>query len=222
MDQGVGRSRTDRTSRRTLVERSGSPTDAAPPPAALASFRRLSRRSRIFVAAAAVVVIAIAAVVAYVVSARTSPSSRQVIAPSATAEPPFRLTQYVTDHAGALTDSGRANVESAIDKLYSDRRIRLWVVYVGSFGAQLAVTWTESTVRTSDFGDRDALLAVATVESIWVHGAGEYRRHHLEPSRESAAQRDRTRAAPQRFQRRGRRGCQRPRQHGGLTRLHGV
>ncbi len=85
-----------------------------------------------------------------------------LLAPPAGAQPPFRLADYVTDNAGILSDSGRAAVTSAVDKLYTDRHIRLWVVYVDNFSGQSAVNWAQRTMRTSDLGDYDALLAVAT------------------------------------------------------------
>jgi uncharacterized membrane protein YgcG len=82
--------------------------------------------------------------------------------PVARAEPPFALSEYVTDKASVLTPSNRSDVVSAVDKLYNDRKIRLWVVYVEDFSGQGAVSWAQSTMRTSDFGTFDALLAVAT------------------------------------------------------------
>lgn len=85
-----------------------------------------------------------------------------LLAPTAGAQPPFRLTGYVTDNVGALSDSGRADVRSAIDSLYAERHIRLWVVYVDNFSGQTAVNWAQKTMRTSDLGDYDALLAVST------------------------------------------------------------
>ena len=36
----------------------------------------------------------------------------------------------MTDNAGVLSASGRSDVQAAVDKLYNDKRIRLWVVYV--------------------------------------------------------------------------------------------
>src|SRR3984893_14367898 len=87
-----------------------------------------------------------------------------VVAPSATAQPPFRLGGYITDNAGALNDSGRAAIQTATGKLYSDRHIQLWVVFVDDFSGQPAVSWTQSTRAASDLGDFDALLAVATVD----------------------------------------------------------
>ena len=58
-------------------------------------------------------------------------------------------------------------VRAAVNKLYNDRRIRLWVVYVDSFSGQGAVGWAESTMQISDFGDQDALLAVATEDRAY-------------------------------------------------------
>jgi uncharacterized membrane protein YgcG len=87
-----------------------------------------------------------------------------LLAPLAAAEPPFRLPGYVTDNAGVLNDADRAEVTSAIDSLYNSRKTRLWVVYVDSFSGQPAETWARNTMRASDLGDFDALLAVATVD----------------------------------------------------------
>jgi TPM domain len=85
-----------------------------------------------------------------------------LLAPAASSEPPFRLPGYVTDNAGALSGAQRAQVTSAVDKLYSERKTRLWVVYVDTFSGQGAVPWAQSTRQISDLGDFDALLAVAT------------------------------------------------------------
>jgi TPM domain len=84
------------------------------------------------------------------------------LAPPATAQSPFRLADYITDHAGALSKSGRSAATSAVDKLYADRHIRLWVVYVDDFSGQTPTTWAQRTVDSSGLGDYDALLAVAT------------------------------------------------------------
>jgi uncharacterized membrane protein YgcG len=85
-----------------------------------------------------------------------------LVAPPAAAQPPFRLPGYVTDNAGVLSDSGRAAVTSAVDKLYVDRHVRLWVVYVDNFSEQSPANWAQRTIRDSDLGDYDALLAVST------------------------------------------------------------
>src|ERR1700722_118432 len=85
-----------------------------------------------------------------------------LLAPTAGAQPPFQLPGYVTDNAGALSVSGRANVAAAVDKLYADRPIRLWVVYVHDFSGQSAASWGQRTIHASDLGTYDALLAVST------------------------------------------------------------
>jgi predicted nucleic acid-binding Zn-ribbon protein len=83
--------------------------------------------------------------------------SALVVAPSAAAQPPLRLSTYITDDVGALNGSGRAALES-------DRRVQLWVVFVDNFSGQPAVSWAQSTRAASDLGDFDAVLAVATVD----------------------------------------------------------
>lgn len=87
-----------------------------------------------------------------------------LLAPSAVAEPPFRLPDYVTDNAGVLNDKQLGDVQKAVDKLYNDRHVRLWVVYVDSFSPQGAVAWAQSARSISDLGDQDAVLAIATEE----------------------------------------------------------
>lgn len=89
-----------------------------------------------------------------------------LVAPSAVADPPFRVPDYLTDNAGALSQGQRVQVENAVDQLYNERRVRLWVVYVDSFD-QDPVGWARVTAQISDFGDRDALLAVATGERAY-------------------------------------------------------
>jgi hypothetical protein len=84
-----------------------------------------------------------------------------LLAPAASSEPPFRLPTYVTDNVGVLDAAGFARVQDAVDELYSERRIRLWVVYVENFSGRGAVNWAQDTMRTSDFGDQDAILAIA-------------------------------------------------------------
>ncbi len=85
-----------------------------------------------------------------------------LLAPSAVAEPPFRLPDQVTDNAGALNNRQLADVQKSVDKLYNDRHVRLWVVFVQSFAPQGAVGWAQQTQKISDLGNEDAILAVAT------------------------------------------------------------
>ena len=87
-----------------------------------------------------------------------------LLAPAAGGTPPFRLPGYVTDSARVLNGSQLSDVKRAVDQLYNERQIRLWVVYVDSFSGQGAVNWAESTRRASDLGDEDAILAVATTD----------------------------------------------------------
>ncbi|WP_445165928.1 TPM domain-containing protein [Mycolicibacterium sp. Dal123E01] len=121
-----------------------------------------------------------------------------LVAPVAAAEPPFRLPDYVTDNAGALANGRLADVQHAVDTLYRDRHIRLWVVYVDSFAPKTAVSWAEATRLISDLGDQDAILAVATqqrsyaflVKSSAVGGAStqidDLRRDKIEPALHSS------------------------------------
>ncbi|MGB3485595.1 MAG: TPM domain-containing protein, partial [Mycobacterium sp.] len=83
---------------------------------------------------------------------------------TATAEPPFRVPTQVTDNAGALSGSEAADVQSALDTLYYDKRVKLWVVFVDSFDGRGGVNWTQDTMRMSGFGDDDAMLAVAIAD----------------------------------------------------------
>ncbi|OCB53933.1 hypothetical protein A5722_23300 [Mycobacterium vulneris] len=87
-----------------------------------------------------------------------------VVAPGAAAEPPLRLATQLTDNAGVLSAAQRGNVQRAIDRLYDDRHIKLWVVFTEDFARQNPVGWAQNTMQLSDFGDDDALLAVATVD----------------------------------------------------------
>jgi chromosome segregation ATPase len=90
-----------------------------------------------------------------------------LVAPAATADPPFRLQDYVTDNAGALSGGGRSDVQQAVNKLYNDRRVRLWVVFVDSFDGKSAMGWAQSTRSISDLGGEDAILAIATADRAY-------------------------------------------------------
>ncbi|WAC93382.1 TPM domain-containing protein [Mycobacterium sp. Aquia_213] len=78
------------------------------------------------------------------------------------AQPPSKLTDHITDNTGALTDSDRATVSSAIDRLYQDQHVQLWVVYVDNFNRFKPENWADKTRTASGMDDHDALLAVAT------------------------------------------------------------
>lgn len=95
-----------------------------------------------------------------------------LLAPTADSTPPFRLPGYVTDQAKVLSGSQRGDVEAAVDQLYKERQVRLWVVYVDSFSGQGSVNWAESTRRESDLSNEDAILAVATKDRSYAFLAG--------------------------------------------------
>ncbi|MBN9636050.1 MAG: TPM domain-containing protein, partial [Actinobacteria bacterium] len=84
-----------------------------------------------------------------------------LVAPAASAEPPMRLPDYVTDRADALNAQQRSEVSGAVQQLYDKRGTRLWVVYVDSFSGADPRGWAENTWRQSFLGDHDAILAVA-------------------------------------------------------------
>src|SRR6201998_565160 len=83
------------------------------------------------------------------------------------AQPPAKLTDHITDSSGVLTDSSRATVSSAIDRLYRDRHVQLWVVYVDNFSRVKPDNWADRTRSESGMGDNDALLAVATNTKLY-------------------------------------------------------
>jgi hypothetical protein len=136
-------------------------------------------RRRVLVVTPAVLLIAVGAcgtsteqrgptTVAAKTSAATASTTQSTAA--AGAQAPLALHQYVTDLAGAFNPAGLNQVEAAIDRLYNDRRIRLWVVFVRDFSrmkpglsaADNAVAWAQKTMQVSNFGATDAVFAVAT------------------------------------------------------------
>lgn len=90
-----------------------------------------------------------------------------LVAPGAAAEPPMRLATQLTDNAGALSSPQRASVQRALDQLYDTKRIQLWVVFVEDFSGENQSGWARNTIRLSDLGDDDALLAVATKDRAY-------------------------------------------------------
>ncbi|WP_024793239.1 TPM domain-containing protein [Tomitella biformata] len=79
----------------------------------------------------------------------------------ATAQAPLNMPTQITDTNGSLGGS-TAEVQAAIDKLYSDTKIQLWVVYVDSFDGQTNEQWARQTYQMSQLGDNAIMLAVAT------------------------------------------------------------
>lgn len=95
-----------------------------------------------------------------------------LLAPPGQAKPPFRLPSQIVDGANALSGQDMNHVTQAIDKLYADRHVRLWVVYVDTFSGQDAEPWARATLEASDLGSYDALLAVATTDRAYAFLAG--------------------------------------------------
>ncbi|WP_222596290.1 TPM domain-containing protein [Pseudonocardia sulfidoxydans] len=85
----------------------------------------------------------------------------------ASAEPPLRAGDRITDNAGALDASGRARVTDSIARLRTDTGYDLFVVYVRSFDGRGGQDWARATAVQSQLGDRDVLLAVATVDRAY-------------------------------------------------------
>ncbi|MFF1694018.1 TPM domain-containing protein [Streptomyces sp. NPDC058257] len=87
-------------------------------------------------------------------------------APAALAAPaddPVTLSRggQITDKVGALGDRGHATGR-ALDQLYDDGGLQLFVVYVRDFSGRGAQDWADATAQRNGLGLDDALLAVAT------------------------------------------------------------
>ncbi|WJV46407.1 TPM domain-containing protein [Streptomyces flavofungini] len=79
------------------------------------------------------------------------------------ADDPVRLDRdgQITDRAGALGDR-RPAVVTALDRLYEEQRVQLFVVYVRDFSGRSPRDWADSTADRNGLGADDVLLAVAT------------------------------------------------------------
>ncbi|WRZ61816.1 TPM domain-containing protein [Streptomyces sp. NBC_01294] len=88
------------------------------------------------------------------------------------AEDPVVLSQQgqITDRVGALGDR-RPAVAAALDKLYADRRIQLFVAYVQDFSGRSAQSWADATAQRNGLGQDDLLLAVATGDRQYAYSA---------------------------------------------------
>jgi TPM domain len=96
--------------------------------------------------------------------------------PSAAPQPPssqappaagLKLSTQITDQSNVLTPAEHLVVERAVNRLFNVRGTRLWVVYVNNFGGLKPFRWAEDTMRATGFTDSDAILAVATDESLF-------------------------------------------------------
>lgn len=91
-----------------------------------------------------------------------------LVAAPAHADSPMRLGDQVTDEVGAL-DGRRSEVTTALDRLRDANGLQLFVVYVKSFDGTPAQEWADETAARSDFGRRDAVLAVATGDRAYAY-----------------------------------------------------
>ncbi|NEB73216.1 TPM domain-containing protein, partial [Streptomyces fulvissimus] len=84
-------------------------------------------------------------------------------AADARAEDPVELSRdgQITDRVGALGDRTDA-VEDALDRLYAQQRLQLFVVYVRDFSGRSGQTWSDETANRNGLGQDDVLLSVAT------------------------------------------------------------
>ena len=89
-------------------------------------------------------------------------------APAASAEPPLRLADQVTDTVGALSSDG-ALVRAALDDLRAQTGVQLFVVFVDSFDGVPVQQWADETATLSDLGSDDYLLAVAVGDRAYAY-----------------------------------------------------
>ncbi|MFJ8859874.1 TPM domain-containing protein [Streptomyces sp. NPDC102451] len=84
-------------------------------------------------------------------------------AQGARAEDPVTLSRdgQITDRVDALGDREQ-QVEAALDRLFDEQRVQLFVAYVRDFSGRDAQTWTDETANRNGLGQEDVLLAVAT------------------------------------------------------------
>ena len=71
-----------------------------------------------------------------------------------------RIRDQVTDQTGRLS-GGTARIQSALDRLASERNIQLFVLFVRTTGNLTAARYAEAVTSENDFGANDALLLVA-------------------------------------------------------------
>lgn len=93
-------------------------------------------------------------------------------APPARADDPVTLSQQgqITDRVGALGDRKPA-VTAALDKLYADRKIQLFVAYVRDFSDRSAQSWADATAQKNGLGQNDVLLAIGTGARQYAYSA---------------------------------------------------
>jgi uncharacterized membrane protein YgcG len=82
--------------------------------------------------------------------------------PASAADPVQLGSSHIVDESGVL-GGNTANIEKAIDSLYSDTGIDLYVVYVDTFtNPTSAEEWANASAEKNNLGPTDYLLAVST------------------------------------------------------------
>ncbi|WP_208609707.1 TPM domain-containing protein, partial [Streptomyces atriruber] len=93
---------------------------------------------------------------------------------SAAADDPVTLSRsgQLTDKVDALGDRADA-ARKALDRLYDDRGVQLFVVYVRDFSGRSAQSWADTTAELNGLGLDDVLLAVATHDRQFAYSVDE-------------------------------------------------
>lgn len=81
---------------------------------------------------------------------------------TAHAEKPVNMPEPIVDTAGVLTPAQRSALSDRLDRLFDDRAVQMWVVYVRDFDGLKGEDWARRSAEASNLGDHDVLLAVAT------------------------------------------------------------
>ncbi|MEU6821769.1 TPM domain-containing protein [Streptomyces atriruber] len=92
----------------------------------------------------------------------------------AAADDPVTLSRsgQITDKVDALDDRADA-ARQALDRLYDDRGVQLFVVYVRDFSGRSAQSWADTTAELNGLGLDDVLLAVATHDRQFAYSVDE-------------------------------------------------
>ncbi|MFJ8693981.1 TPM domain-containing protein [Streptomyces roseolilacinus] len=93
-------------------------------------------------------------------------------APDGRAEDPGPLDRrgQITDRVDAL-GTRAPDVARALDRLYDEQRLQLFVVYVRDFSGRSPQQWADATADRNGLGTDDVLLAVATRERRYAYTA---------------------------------------------------
>ncbi|MFD7228574.1 TPM domain-containing protein [Streptomyces sp. NPDC059881] len=91
---------------------------------------------------------------------------------NAPAEEPVQLSRQgqITDRVGALGGQ-EPQVAQALDRLYDERRVQLFVAYVRDFSGRPAQSWADETAAKNGLRQDDVLLAVATHDRQYAYSA---------------------------------------------------